>query len=435
MDSKRANIIIIGGGVIGASIAFHLADAGHKEILLLDRGPLASGTTPYAAGQTAYLTSHRAALDFSVYCTDFFENFEKRTGYPIDFRQHGSLRIALTKPYMANLNGYLAAASELNEERVRLLTRTEALAMVPGFELAEEPPGILYNGRDGFVDPKSVALGYASGARDRGVQIRTHTTVHELRRSDGRVTGVVASSKENKHEQIDANWVILAAGAWTRQIAQQCGIDIPSVPIRHQAFVTAPSKQVDPTQPIVRVIDSQIYVRPEAGGLLVGGYGYRPISYDMNNFAPNFEIGALEPDAISYDELKSEAARFFPLLHDASIVQERRGLPTVTPDGGMVMSNVAGAQGLVVASGCQVSGVAYSPGIGEVTTALIDGRQSILSPLATQQVQAQDGDKNDSFSLTRFDGAYADDTVLRARCEHIYGSMYWGSSAYTHLEH
>ena len=153
MIAKKANIVILGGGVIGTSAAFHLAEAGHEDIVLLDSGPIGNGTTQFAAGQTAYLTSHQNAMPFSLYCTEFFENFGEKTGYGIDFRQSGSLRIAMTEAYQHRVHEYVAAAVQVgDQERVHLISSREALEMVPLLRLPEEPVAILYNGGDGYFD-------------------------------------------------------------------------------------------------------------------------------------------------------------------------------------------------------------------------------------------------------------------------------------------
>ncbi len=409
MIAKNANIVVIGGGVIGTSTAFHLAEAGHEDIVLLDSGPIANGTTLFAAGQTAYLTSHKNAMPFSLYCTEFFENFAEKTGYAIDFRQSGSIRIAMTEAYKHRVNEYVAAAVEVgDEERVHLISSRDALDMVPLLTLPEKPAAILYNGGDGYVEPKSVALGYVAGARDRGVTVHTHTRVTGIDIKDG-----VAKAVHTERGTIRANWIVLAAGAWTRKMAQQVGLDVPSVPVRHQAYVTAPMREVDPQQPIVRVIEPQLYVRPERGGLLVGGYGYRPISFDMHDYPNTFQIPALNPDPIYYSRLAQTATRFFPILQDAIIAQERRGLPTITPDSGMIISEAPQSKGLIIASGCQVAGVAYSPAIGHIVTDLISGQPS---PFTADM----------EFEVDRFGNQYARDADLRARCEHVYGTMYWG---------
>src|SRR5207244_9209017 len=129
--------------------------------------------------------------------------------------------------------------------------------------------------------------------------------------------------------RIGTRGVVLAAGAWTRRFGQQLGLNLRAVPVRHQAFVTAPLAGVRADQPIVRITEPQIYARPEAGGLLVGGYGYRPLSFDMREFPEHFEIPALEADPIYYAQLMEAARPFFPALEAAVVVQERRGLPTI----------------------------------------------------------------------------------------------------------
>ena len=188
MLPKSANVVVIGGGVLGASAAFHLAEAGLDEILLIDRGPIASATTPQAAGQTGYLNVDRFALKFGTYCIEFFENFEQRTGHAIDFRQCGSLRVALTEPFQKDLEARHAAARELGQD-VEFLSPARARELVPTFDPPEDCR-ILLIPRDGYVEPKSVAVAYAAAAKDRGVAIETRVEATGLLIEDGRVTGV-----------------------------------------------------------------------------------------------------------------------------------------------------------------------------------------------------------------------------------------------------
>jgi glycine/D-amino acid oxidase-like deaminating enzyme len=209
---------------------------------------------------------------------------------------------------------------------------------------------------------------------------------------------------------VRATWVVVATGAWTRQFCQRLGLNIKTVPVRHQALVTAPLAMVAAQQPIVRIVEPQIYVRPEANGLLVGGYGYRPLSFDMDTFPPDFEIPALEADQIYYHQLTEAAAPYFPILRQAGVIQERRGLPTMTPDGQYLVSTVPEVQGLIVAAGCQVGGIWASPGLGRMVADLITGRDSLL-PVA-------------AFQADRFADAYAHHTSLRSQCERVYACHY-----------
>jgi 4-methylaminobutanoate oxidase (formaldehyde-forming) len=403
MLPKSANVVVIGGGVLGTSAAFHLADSGQEDVLLIDRGPIASGTTPQAAGQTGYLNVDRFAMEFGTYCIEFFENFEQRTGHAIDFRQSGSLRVALTEKFQADLEARQQAASERGDS-VELISPARAKELVPTFE----PPDdcrILLIPRDGYVEPKSVAVAYAAAAQDRGVTIETRVEASGLRIEGGRVTGV-----NTREGTIETKWVVLAAGAWARQFGQAAGLNLRAVPVRHQAFVTGPLSRVLPQQPIVRFTEPQIYVRQEAGGLLVGGYGYRPLSFDMNEFDASFEIAALEADPVYYQQLGDAAAQFFPSLSTAVVVQERRGLPTISPDGRLIVSEPAGLAGLVVLSACGVGGVDRSPGAGRLVADIVGQRTPWIDPSV--------------LSADRFGSDYSADALLRARCEEIYAHHY-----------
>ena len=313
MVPSEAQIVIIGGGVLGTSAAFQLAAAGYQSIVLLDRGPIAGGTTPFAAGQTAYLPTHKHLLPFTTYCIEFFERFAESTGYAIDFHQHGSLRVVLTEAHLAGLEARVDAAQSLHDS-VEWLTPQQARSLVPTLEVSEAK-GILFMPRDGYVEPRSVAAAYAAAARDRGVTICTRTPVTGVELRDGAVRTVWTAAGS-----IRTQWVVVAAGAWTRQFCQHLGLNIRAVPVRHQAFVTAPLSVVSATQPIVRIVEPQVYVRPEAGGLLVGGYGYRPLSFDMHTFSERFEMPELEADQIYYQQLTEAAAASFPVLHEAVVL-------------------------------------------------------------------------------------------------------------------
>ena len=403
MIPSEAQIVIIGGGVLGTSAAFQLAAAGHQSVVLLDRGPIAGGTTPFAAGQTAYLPAQKRLLPFTTYCIEFFERFAESTGYAIDFHQHGSIRVVLTEPHLAGLEARVEAARSLHDP-VEWLTPQQARSLVPALEVPGAK-GILFMPRDGYVEPRSVAAAYAAAARARGVTICTRTPVTGVEIVDGAVRAVRTAAGA-----IRTQWVVVAAGAWTRQFCQHLGLNLRVVPVRHQAFVTAPLAMVSATQPVVRIVEPQVYVRPEASGLLVGGYGYRPLSFDMDTFPDRFEIPDLEADQIYYQQLTEAAAASFPVLHESVVIQERRGLPTITPDGQHLVSTVAQVQGVIIMSGCQVGGIWASPGLGRIVADIVSGTESLPAT---------------AFKVDRFADAYAHETSLRSRCEQVYACHYW----------
>jgi 4-methylaminobutanoate oxidase (formaldehyde-forming) len=403
MLPRTADVVIIGGGVLGASAAFHLAAQGVGRIVLVDRGPVAGGTTPFAAGQTSYVNRDPFALQFGIYCIEFFEQFRERTGYAIDFRQPGSLRVALTETYRADLEARRAAARDAGHA-VEFLSPGQVAERVPLLALPDDC-SILFVPRDGWVEPRSVAAAYAAAARDRGVTIRTRLAATGLETAGERVCAV-----QTAEGRIETPWVVLAAGAWTRRFGQQLGLNLRVVPVRHQAFVTAPLAGVRMDQPIVRITEPQIYARPEAGGLLVGGYGYRPLSFDLRDLPERFEIPSLEADPVYYAQLKQAARPFFPTLDGAVIIQERRGLPTIAPDGRLMVGESEQAQGLVVTASCMVGGIQHSPGVGRLVAEIVTGQPTWLPA--------------SEVSVDRFGEDYAADAALRGRCEEIYSHHY-----------
>jgi glycine/D-amino acid oxidase-like deaminating enzyme len=163
-------------------------------------------------------------------------------------------------------------------------------------------------------------------------------------------------------------------------------------------------------QPIVRVTEPQVYARPEAGGLLVGGYGYRPLSFDMQELPERFEIPSLEADPVYYAQLRAAARQFFPALDGAVVIQERRGLPTISPDGRCLVGETPEVRGLIVASSDMVGGIQHSPGVGRLVKEIVDGGSEWIPASA--------------FTVERFGEEYALDAELRARCEEVYGHHY-----------
>jgi len=199
----RANVVVIGGGIFGTSAAFHLARGGQKDVILLDQGPIAGGTTPFAAGQTGYLNIKKDALSFSRYCIEFFENFENETGYPIDFKQNGSIRITVSDRNRPDLDAMAAIAAEFGDP-VEFLTPDRLRKLVPGLQLSEAA-GILH------VSARRLHRAQGPGRRLRGRCARSrsrdiyHTPVIGLDLANGRVRSVQTANRS-----IECNWVVLA---------------------------------------------------------------------------------------------------------------------------------------------------------------------------------------------------------------------------------
>jgi 4-methylaminobutanoate oxidase (formaldehyde-forming) len=247
---------------------------------------------------------------------------------------------------------------------------------------------------------------YTAAARAEGVTVLTETPVTDLEREtdSGRVTGVTTSKGS-----ISAPIVVDAAGAWTRQVAEESGIRIPVVPMRHQLFITEPMPGIRNEQPICRVIDANVYVRPCWGGLMLGGYEANPLPFEMRDASPRFQIAEMPLDVQVLRGLARAVRDQFPGLEDAPLQLYRGGLPTMTADGKHIVGAVPGAEGFYTATGCIVGGLSISPGMGEMLAQLILTGTSEI-PL-------------DLYSVSRFSPDFNEDELVEA-CVDTYAHHY-----------
>lgn len=407
---RSAEVVVIGGGVIGCSIAYHLVRAGKRDVLLLEKGmALATGTTPQAAGLCGQLRSSAVMTRLMQYCIEVFKGLEKETGQSPDFRQVGSLRLALTPEREEELRRHVGFGRQHGLD-IDFISPAEARRLVPGLDTT----GVrlmTYIPTDGFIDPYSVTIAFARGARDGGAKFLLETPATGLVRRDGRVEAVQTTAGP-----VRADWVVDAAGAWAELLGESAGVRIPQFPVRHQLWVTAPLPDVRRDQPVVRIPDAWAYIRPEVDGLLVGFFEPTPKSFDIRQFPPEFEIARLEQDWQVLATYADGPARQFPSLRGAGITRGCAGLPTLTPDGRLNIGPAPGLRNLLVASGCNVHGIMTSPAFGRLITELIvEGRASVdISGMA----------------VDRFGDQYPTGESLRKAAETTYAGYYALSPGY-----
>jgi glycine/D-amino acid oxidase-like deaminating enzyme len=403
--TPHADVVVIGSGGFGASTAFHLAQRGAGDVVLVDKDELASQTSPRAAG----LVSHARTTDLMVELVKIagakLEHFTDDTEQPLDWVRPGSLKVARRPQDVPVVEGDLARG-ERHGLDVELLDADEAHALNP-FLQPDGVLAVLRCGDDLYFDPAHVAIGYVRAAEARGVTLLPHTTVRRVNVESGRVQSV-----ETDAGVIHTGVVVDAAGAWTRQVAEASGITIPLLPTRHQLFVTEPVEGVRADLPIVRVMDAAVYVRPCEGGLLWGGYEEEPRFFDIDALGPEFRIPDTPLDADVLRRLADDVAAQLPVLREARVRIHRGGLPTMVGDGQHIVGPAPGAEGFFVAGGCNVSGLSISPAIGDALAAwIVDGEPPLdLEPL----------------SLSRFaepieDAELARDAAWQYR--HFYGSV------------
>jgi glycine/D-amino acid oxidase-like deaminating enzyme len=399
---RSVDAVVIGAGAFGSSVAYHLARKGRK-VALVERHDVASQTSPRAAGQTQQIRFDRHTSRMAIRSVRKILDFTRETGEPASVHQSGSVKLAFEPRWAEQVRLEAERGRALGID-VEMASASEAKALAPWVE----PKGALaawYTPSDLYVDPRDLPLGYARAAERSGATVLPRTTVTGIRRRNGAVSGVVTDRGD-----IDAPTVVDAAGAWAGVVAAMVGVRLPIVPTRHQLLVTRAIPGVRAEQPIVRILrDGSIYVRPERGGLLVGGYEDDPRQVDMTALPPTFEIDDLELDAAPLRGLIEALADRFPALADAEVAELRGGLPTMTPDGHHIFDEV-GPRGFFVAAGCCVGGLSISPAVGEILAEwIVDGRPPVDMSW---------------FALARFGPEVASDADLRAACLQRYAHHY-----------
>lgn len=400
---ETADVVVIGAGAFGSSVAYHLAAMGQRNVALLDRFQLASQTSPRAAGLTQQIRPDPGMTRLAMLSVQKITRFADETGEPMVYQQSGSVKMARTEADASQVQAEIEAGNAAGLD-IHEISESDLAQLTP-FARAEGVRAMWYTPSDLYLEPVQLPLGYARAAARLGVMVLPGTEVTAIRVGDAVVTGVATSRGE-----IRTPTVIDAAGAWARLVGEHAGIRIPTVPMRHQLFVTEPIAGVEPEQPICRVIDANVYIRPDKGGLMLGGYEADPQPYTMTELPADFQIRDLPLDLTVLRRLGGLVREQFPVLQDAPVREHRGGLPTMTADGRHIVGPVPGLKGLFAATGCCVGGLSISPAVGQVLAELIlTGTPSI--PL-------------DALSIDRFSEELADDDRLEAACVRTYTHQY-----------
>jgi glycine/D-amino acid oxidase-like deaminating enzyme len=398
-----ANAVVIGAGSFGSSLAYHLAQQGMQDVVLIDRFGVGEQTSPRAAGLTQQIRRERETTLLAKRSVEMLVAFTEETDISLELHQSGSVKMARNDAGVAQVEWEIRAGKALGLD----------IRPIDADELAERAPWAKMDGvramwitpSDLFLEPRQITQVFAAAARALGVTVLTHQPVTGLLRdASGRVMGVQTSKGD-----IAAPIVVDCAGAWTRQVADEQGLRIPVVPMRHQLMITAPIPGVRNTQPICRVIDANVYVRPCWGGLMLGGYETNPLPFEMRDAAPEFQIGDMPLDESVLRKLADLTRDQFPALQNAPLQVYRGGLPTMTADGKHIVGAVPGAEGFYTATGCIVGRLSISPGVGEaLAQVILTGTSDI--PL-------------DIFAITRFSQDF-DESELVDACVDAYAHHY-----------
>ena len=360
-----ADAVIVGGGVIGASIAYHLATRGVPNIVVLERDTLGSGSTSKNAGGIRQQFSSEINVRLSQRSVPRFEAFEAEMGIDPAFRQVGYLFLITAERDVAPFERSLALWKRLGVPAIRI-ERDAVHALFPEIVTADVRFAT-FCAKDGHADPNSILQGYVRRARDLGVRFVEGAVVTAIDRAAGHVSAVHAGG-----ERIACPLVIDAAGAWAGEVGRLAGADLPIVPLRRQIFVTERVPDLDREFPLTIEFASGLYMHRESGGVLLG-------MADPKD-RPGFD------ESVNWDfmpDVVERAMARLPLLEQATVRTAWGGLYENTPDKHPIVGRVEGLDGFLCAAGFSGHGLMHAPAIGELVAELVvDGRTSLdLAPL------------------------------------------------------
>ena len=366
----EAQAVIIGGGVGGTSVAYHLVEAGWQDVVLLEKSELTHGTTFHSAGLVGQLRPTETLTRMNMHSVDLYRRLQKETGVDPGWKEVGSLRLVSSRERMEELN-QLAGRAKTFGLPLELISAEEALELFPLFN----PKGVLgaaYDPTDGYIDPSALTHALAEGARLRGAEIHTNVRVTEITVDDGCVKEVVTD-----HGTIRTEVVINATGIWSPEVGKLVGINVPLIPFQHQYVHVKPEEPISPNFPTMRDPDDLVYFRPHEGDLMTGGYGRSPAPFALEGVPADFNHELLEPDWGRFSPLFESACARVPLIRDAEVVQLTNGPESFTPDGEFILGE-SHVRGFFVAAGFNAHGIAGAGGMGKIMAEwIVDGKPSM----------------------------------------------------------
>jgi glycine cleavage system T protein len=400
-DEVRA--VIIGGGVGGASIAYHLTAMGWPEVVLVDRSELTSGSTFHSAGLVGQLRSTVTLTRMMMYGVGLYRKLNEETGLDPGWHEVGSLRLASSAERMDELRR-LAGWGKTFGLPLEIIGSSEARDLFPLFD-PEGVRGAAYLSTDGHLDPSGLTFALARGARQRGARILSGVRVTGIDVEGGRVRGVATAD----HGSFRSDVVVNAGGMWAHEIGRLAGVEVPVVPMSHQFLITEPIEGVTSDLPTMRDPDLLVYFREEVGGLVVGGYERSPAAWSIDGIPSDFNHRLLNPDWERFEELSEGAQRRVPALREAGVKSMINGPEAFTPDGEFILGE-SEVGGFFVAAGFCAHGIAGAAGVGKVIAEwIVEGEPSL-------DVWKMD--------IRRFGGHYRSRPYTVGRVNEIYSTYY-----------
>ncbi|HEY0379315.1 MAG TPA: FAD-binding oxidoreductase [Pyrinomonadaceae bacterium] len=374
MTIETADVVIIGGGIVGSSIAYHLTEAGCTNVLVLEReAHQGQGSTGKSMGGVRAQFATDVNIRMSLHSINFFAAFDDTVGHPADYRPHGYLFVATTERHLAYLKANRERQTALGLKNVELVSKEEILGMVPQLR-ADDIVGGTFCPTDGFVDPHSVMMGFMLRARERGARLWLGATVTGIDVEGGRVTGV-----RTTRGRVQTGAVVNAAGAWAANVARMAGEELPVEPLRRQLVPTEPFGELPARFPMVIDMSTGFHFRREGLRILLAWNDPE----ETHGFKTEFDQSFVE-------KILTRAASRVPCLAEAQVNAGRAwaGLYEMTPDHHAVIGRAPGVLGLFLANGFSGHGVMHSPATGRIISDLVlhnETRLLDITPLRAER--------------------------------------------------
>jgi len=351
-------VIIVGGGVIGTSVAYHLTKLGWRDVVLLEQNQLSAGTSWHAAGLVGQLRTSNSMTRINKYTVELYSQLEKETGHSVGWKEVGSLIVGKSEDRMIQLRRTMAMA-ELFGVDAHLISPEAALEKWPLLRI-DDLLGAAWLPHDGKVIPKEVPVALAKGARARGATILENVRVTGIQHTNGRVTGVTT-----EHGSIQAEYVVLCGGMWTRELGLKCGVTIPLYPVEHHYVVTEPLPGAFDELPVGRDPDLCIYFRGEGRGVMLGAFQESSKPWMVDKVPGDFSFKLLEPDWEKFSVPLANGRHRIPALRDCKFEKFTNGPESFTPDNNFIMGEAPELRHLYVAAGFNSVGIASAGGAGK----------------------------------------------------------------------
>ena len=359
---QSAKVVIIGGGVAGCSVAYHLAKFGWTDIVLLERDQLTSGTTWHAAGLIGQLGSSATITKLRNYSLNLYKQLEIETGLSTGLKQNGSLTVATTEDRLQELKRQVTTAQLFNVD-ANEISKDQIKTLYPLIN-TEDIIGGVHIPNDGQADPVGITNVLAKAAKQYGANIIEHCSVKKILVKNKQIIGVVTNQGK-----IDCEYIVLASGMWSRQIAEDVDVSVPLYPDEHFYILTEPVENLDKNLPVLRDYNNCLYIKEDAGKLLVGIFepNAKPAFLKTNRVPDDFSFAELPEDFDHFEPYLVNAMKRIPILEKTGIRKFFNGPESFTPDTNYLLGETPEVKNFFVCCGFNSIGIVSAGGAGKVT--------------------------------------------------------------------